>query len=267
MTDAGDNPREAPSKEAIRVARTVIIRARRATVFRYFTDAARFAAWWGVGSRIDGRVGGEVHIRYPDGTTAGGQVLELVPDARVVLSYGYDGEGKPIPRGGSRVTITLADHPEGTRLDLVHEVHDAATAEEHLGGWRFQLSLFANVTAAEQHAALAPLCDRFLALWGEPDPERRARELGELCGDGVEFLDGYAALAGRNELLGHIAACRRFMPGVSLQRSGDVRHCQGTAVHDWTARAADGSARGQGTNVVTLAPDGRIARVVGIART
>jgi len=27
--------------------RTVLIRAKRETVFRYFTDSERFAAWWG----------------------------------------------------------------------------------------------------------------------------------------------------------------------------------------------------------------------------
>jgi hypothetical protein len=49
-----------------------------------------------------------------------------------------------------------------------------------------------------------------------------------------------------------------------LERSGDVRQCQGTALADWVARAADGAARGRGTNVFELAPDGRIARVVGL---
>jgi uncharacterized protein YndB with AHSA1/START domain len=259
-----DAPTNVPARVATMVDRTVVIRARRSTVFRYFTDAARFAAWWGAGSHIDGRPGGEVHIRYPDGTSAGGQVLALVTDTKIVMSYGYDGAGKPIPRGGSRVTITLEDHPEGTRVHLVHELPDPAITAEHARGWRFQLSLFANVAAAEQHAALAPLCDRFLALWSEPDPDRRARELAQLASEAIEFRDGYAAIEGRDELLGHIAACQQFMPGVSLVRSGDVRHCQGMAVHDWTAQAADGTPRGKGTNVVTLAPDGRIAGVVGV---
>jgi hypothetical protein len=49
-----------------------------------------------------------------------------------------------------------------------------------------------------------------------------------------------------------------------LERSGEVRHCQGTAVADWVATGPDGAARGRGTNVFDLAPDGRIARVVGL---
>src|SRR5262249_5445683 len=38
--------------------RTVVIRAMPETVFRYFTDSARWAAWWGHGSTIDARPGG-----------------------------------------------------------------------------------------------------------------------------------------------------------------------------------------------------------------
>jgi hypothetical protein len=46
--------------------RTITIGAPPATVFRYFTDSARWAAWWGVGSTIDPRPGGRVYIRYPN---------------------------------------------------------------------------------------------------------------------------------------------------------------------------------------------------------
>ena len=44
------------------LTRTLTIRAPRSVVFRYFTDSRRFAAWWGEGSTIDGRVGGAVRI-------------------------------------------------------------------------------------------------------------------------------------------------------------------------------------------------------------
>ena len=56
--------------------REVFIRARPATVFGFFTDSARWAAWWGAGSTIDPRPGGRVVIRYPNAVEAGGEVLE-----------------------------------------------------------------------------------------------------------------------------------------------------------------------------------------------
>ena len=59
--------------------RTVTIQASPETVFRFFTDSARWAAWWGPGSSIDARPGGAVHIRHPNGVENAGQVLEIAP--------------------------------------------------------------------------------------------------------------------------------------------------------------------------------------------
>lgn len=47
-----------------RLDRTIVIRASRETVFRFFTDAARWAAWWGAGSTVGARPGERVLIRY-----------------------------------------------------------------------------------------------------------------------------------------------------------------------------------------------------------
>ena len=55
--------------------RSLLIRAERSTVYGYFIDSARFAAWWGQGSSIDGKPGGAVRIVYPDGSVASGSVL------------------------------------------------------------------------------------------------------------------------------------------------------------------------------------------------
>ncbi len=233
--------------------RTILISAARSTVFRYFKDSERFAAWWGAGSRIEGRPGGTVLIRYPNGVTASGQVLEIVEGERVVFSFGYDEPGKPIPPGGSRVTITLRDHPTGTRLHLKHEVTDAAIRDHHVAGWRYQLALFANVAAGEQHQGAAALVDRYFGVWAEPEPAARRA--------------GLASVVGRDDLLEHITAVQMHMPGVRLVRAGEVRQCQGTAVVDWVAQAADGPTRGSGTNVFDLGPDGRIGRVVGLRKT
>ena len=54
------------------------------------------------------------------------------------------------------------------------------------------------------------------------------------------------------------------MPGVKLERDGPVRHCQGTALADWVVRGRDGAVSRRGTNVLELAPDGRLAGVVGL---
>jgi uncharacterized protein YndB with AHSA1/START domain len=246
------------------VERSVVIRARRETVFRYFTDSTRFAAWWGEGSRIEPRPGGEVHIRYPNGIVATGEVLEIAPSERVVFTFGYATADPPIPPGGSRVTIALEEGPEGTLLHLRHEVPTAEAREAHGPGWRYQLALFANVAAREQHAAVETLVDRFLAVWSEPDAASRGATLGEIATEHMTFRDAFACTEGRDDLVGHIEAARQHMPGVRIERRGRVRQCQGTAVADWVTLGADGRELGQGTNVYDLAADGRIARVVGL---
>jgi len=244
--------------------RTIVIAATRATVFRYFTDSGRFAAWWGAGSTIEGRPGGAVHIRYPNGVVASGEVVEVVEAQRVVFTYGYEDPAKPIPPGGSRVTISLEDVPSGTRLHLRHDVADATVRDQHVPGWRYQLAVFANVAAAEQNADLGGRIDRYFSLWSEPDAARRRAGLASLVASDVGFKDAFSCTSGLDDLSEHLAATQAHMPGLRLRRTGDVRHCQGTAVVDWVAEGVDGQPRATGTNVFDLAPDGRISRVVGL---
>lgn len=258
------NDPKGPSPLAHALERTVLIRATRATVFRFFTDPARFAGWWGAGSHIEGVPGGAVRIRYPNGVLATGQVVEVVPDRRIVFTYGYEDPAKPIAPGASRVTISLEDRGQATLLRLRHELADAPTRDAHGPGWRFQLALFANVAASDQHAQLAPLVDRFLALWSDPDASRRLATLAEVATDDLAFRDAFACLEGPAELAGHIGAAQLHMPGLTLTREGEVRHCQGVALADWIARAPGGEVKARGTNVFDLAADGRICRVVGL---
>jgi uncharacterized protein YndB with AHSA1/START domain len=242
--------------------RTVVIRAERATVFRFFTDSERFARWWGAGSSIDPRPGGRVEIRYPNAVRATGEVVEIAGPERIVFTYGY-ASGTPIGPGASRVTIALSDHAHGTLLELRHEFRDPQVRDAHLGGWRYQLAVFANVVAAEQHSGLADLVDRYFAAWAEADAELRRTTLETCVCEDIEFRDAFGCISGLAELDAHIAAVRQHMAGVRLARTGPPRQCQGMALVDWRASSPDGSPRGSGTNVLQLAPDGRIARVVG----
>ena len=244
--------------------RVVIIRARRETVFRYFTDSARFAAWWGPGSLVDPKPGGAVRIRYPNAVEAAGEVLELKAPERFVFTYGYADPSKGVPPGGSRVTITLEAVSEGTRLRLVHDLSDAKSRDAHRVGWPYQLAVFATVVASEEHAGVAGRADAWFRAWAEPDAAKRRTFLEEAAAPAVEFRDPYGCVSGLDDLERHIVQLQTFMPGLTLHRDGVPRHCQGTAAVDWVMRSPDGVERGRGTNVVDLAPDGRFASVVGL---
>jgi uncharacterized protein YndB with AHSA1/START domain len=243
--------------------RTVFIAAERATVFRFFTDSARFSAWWGAGSRIEPRPGGAVYIRLPNGVVASGEVVELEPDRRIVFTYGYEGEGKPIPPGGSLVTITFARETSGTRLHLRHDLPSAAARDEHVQGWRYQLALFANVASADQHTDLEARVDAFFDAWSEADAAVRRARLAAVAADALVFRDRFSCTSGLDDLVAHIGAAQVHMPGLRLRRDGAVRHCQGMALVDWVAKAPDGAVRGRGIDVLELTPDGRLGSVTG----
>ncbi len=243
--------------------RSILICAQRKTVFRFFTDSTLFAEWWGAGSSIEGQPGGAVKIVYPNGVIASGEVMEIVAGERIIFTYGYEDPSKPIPPGGSRVTVTLSDRPGGTWLTLKHELADEQTRNHHVQGWSYQLALFANAAAARQHAKVGALIDRYFAAWAETDAAIRRQHLTELAVPDIVFQDRFGCTAGLDDLNAHVAASQMNMPGVTLHRSGEPRQCQGTALADWEARSRDGKMLARGSNVFVLAPDGRIVRVVG----
>jgi uncharacterized protein YndB with AHSA1/START domain len=246
------------------VERDILIRARVQDVFRYFTDSERWAAWWGAGSRIEPRPGGEVLIRYPNAATASGRVIEMVPERRVVMSYGYDAPGSAVPSGSSRLTVTFEVEPGGTRVRLRHEVADAAVRDEHVQGWRYQMAVFANVVSREAHADAASRMDRFFEVWNQKDAARRRADLAAIAAESLAFHDNYSCTSGVEDLAAHIGAAQFFMPDMELRRRGEPRSCQGTAIVDWVATAPDGTEKAHGFNVFDFGPDGRIVRVVGL---
>jgi uncharacterized protein YndB with AHSA1/START domain len=249
-----------------RLDRNVAIQAAPETVFRFFTDSERWARWWGAGSSIEARPGGRVVVRYPNGVEASGEVVELTPPARIVFTYGY-ASGKPIPPGSSRVTIRLEPEGAGTRLRLVHEFGDPSVRDQHVQGWRFQLSLFGNVVADEVFAGAAHLVDAWFAAWAETDDRARVEAFTRIASNAVRFRDRYSNLEGAGELAEHSGAAQKFMPGIRMHRQGEVRHCQGTVLADWSALGGDGQERMSGTNVFEFGADGRIESVTGLARS
>ena len=246
--------------------RIITIEAPRETVFSFFTDTARWAAWWGQGSTIDAKPGGRVHIVHPNQVEVGGEVVAIEPPALITFTYGYEGAG-PIPPGGSIVTIRLDVAGAGTRLHLTHAFSDLAQRDQHVQGWRFQLSLFSNAVLNLLHSGASQTVDAWFALWADPDADSRAGILERIASPSLRFHDRFSALEGADEVAAHITAAQRFMPGLSMRRRGDVRHCHGVVLADWAAVAPDGASRGSGTNVFQLGADGRIVAATGFWTT
>ncbi len=253
----------APANLPHRLDRTLLIHARPATVFRFFADSARWASWWGEGSTIDPRPGGAVVIRFPGAVEVRGEIIEIAGPERLTFTYGFT-SGTPIAPGASLVTIRLEAVGAGTRLHLTHAFSDAAVRDEHVQGWRYQLSLFANAVSNEVCAGAGESVDAWLNAWSDTDGARRGATLARISTPGVQFRDRFSNVEGLDELSTHLEAAQRFMPGLRLHRSGDVNHCQGVALAAWIARASDGTERAHGSNVFVFNEDGRIESVTGL---
>ena len=243
--------------------RTVLIKATPEVVFRFFTDNSRWASWWGDQSTIDAKVGGKVYIRHPNGVESLGEVLEVCPPEHIAFTYGFV-SGKPIPPGSSRVTIRLRSEPGGTQLHLRHEFPEAGARAEHVQGWRFQLSLFANVVSNEVFTGAAATIDTWFGAWIVADERLREETLLKVATAGIRFQDRYSLLNGLADLSAHISAAQKFMPGTSLKRKGEVRHCQGTVLADWVAVGSDRRERVSGTSVFVFSPDVKIDSVTSL---
>ena len=178
----------------------------------------------------------------------------------------WDGAEKAFLLAGDvtgTATVTLADDPLGTRLLLRHDLADAVARDHFVQGWRFQLAVLANTVSDEVNAGAAARADQWFEAWNEVDAGRRRAALVECCVEHVAFADRYSNTHDLDDLEAHVAASKVHMPGVTLARASEPRHCQGAALVDWLVTAADGKPMARGTNLFEFAPDGRIARVVG----
>ena len=123
------------------------IRARPAIVFDALTTADGIAAWWGpdalpvVSAAIDARVGGgyRVHFRSLDGGDheAVGEILEIDPPTRLVMTYRYAFGGEPLEAHRvSRIEIDLKPVTGGVELTFTQTgLANAASVVSHTRGW------------------------------------------------------------------------------------------------------------------------------------
>jgi len=143
---------------AVRLERT--IPAPPNEVYRAWLDPDLLRGWLAPGFdvkriEIDERVGGFFRVWHARaGIDAGGfdcEILELVPDRRIVFRWGFVGpERRKGPAYDSLLTVTLREAPQGkTALILVHErlddlaagMPDAADNVEN--GWELVLDQLA----------------------------------------------------------------------------------------------------------------------------
>src|SRR5260370_782213 len=76
--------------------------------------------WHGTAADIDPRPGGLYRVLVGGQSQSAGQYVEVVPEEKVVFTFGWEQVVHPIPAGSTTVEIPL--HPEGDKT-LVRLVH------------------------------------------------------------------------------------------------------------------------------------------------
>jgi uncharacterized protein YndB with AHSA1/START domain len=121
------------------------IDARPAVVYTYLTDSVRWTRWQGTSAEIEAVPGGRFRVTLVNGSTAEGQFVELVPDTRVVFTWGWRGHAG-VPPGSSTVAIDLAPDGDGTLLVLTHSGLPVEERPIHAAGWDHYLPRLATAS-------------------------------------------------------------------------------------------------------------------------
>src|SRR5258708_6372542 len=102
------------------LVREIMIDATPETIWPFLTQPDKHVEWEGTVADIDPRPGGVYRVLVAGQFQSAGEYVEVVPNEKVVYTFGWDQEGHPIPPGSTTIEITL--HPEGgkTRVRLVH---------------------------------------------------------------------------------------------------------------------------------------------------
>lgn len=115
------------------------IEAEPGEVFRYLTDSERWAQWQGVDATVEARPRGIFAMTMGNGMRARGQFLELVPDRRVVFTWGWV-DHPAVPPGSTTVEIDLVPKGKGTLVVLTHRGLPDEEVPVHEGGWEHYLA-------------------------------------------------------------------------------------------------------------------------------
>jgi len=112
----------------------VLVKADPSTIFELLTDPEQ-QSWIGSDAQFDLRPGGIYKVTVLGDHPALGEYLEVVPNEKLVFTFGWDLPDHPIPAGSTTVTITLIPEGDKTRVQLVHSGLRADARDDHRTGW------------------------------------------------------------------------------------------------------------------------------------
>lgn len=113
------------------------------TVFEYFTDPDKYRRWQGIEAELDPRPGGIFKVVTAPGVCARGEYLAVEAPHRIMLTWGFESEGTPLPRGleqvppgTSTVEFRFVGDGDGTIIRMRHTgLPSAEACWAHEQGW------------------------------------------------------------------------------------------------------------------------------------
>jgi len=129
------------------VEREITIDAPPSVVFEFLTDPARMVRWMGTEAVLEPWPGGRYYVNVTGHERVSGEVLEIIPERRLVVSWGWEDGLLPLPPGQSTVEISLEPDAGGTRLRLTHRRLPPDMHTFHRRGWDDALPRLAAVAA------------------------------------------------------------------------------------------------------------------------
>ena len=105
------------------------------TIFPFLTDPALHVQWMGTAAELDPRPGGAYRVMVQGKHPSVGEFVEVVPDRKVVFTFGWDEPDHPIPAGSTEVEITLTPDGDKTLVRLVHRGLPGDAVGDHTQGW------------------------------------------------------------------------------------------------------------------------------------
>jgi uncharacterized protein YndB with AHSA1/START domain len=135
------------NEESVPVEREVRIDAPPEVIFKFFVDPEQLIRWKGVEATLDPRPGGIYRVNVTGADVVRGEYVEVSPYERVVFTWGWEGEGNPVPPGSSTVEITLVPDGAATLVRLRHHGLPGGPEDRHAEGWEHYLARLAGVAA------------------------------------------------------------------------------------------------------------------------
>jgi uncharacterized protein YndB with AHSA1/START domain len=125
------------------LVREIMIEATPETIWPFLTEPAKHVEWDGTVAEIDPRPGGIYRVLMAGQFQSAGEYLEVVPNQKVVFTFGWDQEGHPIPPGSTTVEISLHSEGDKTLVRLVHRGLPDDAIGDHTVGWDHYLGRLA----------------------------------------------------------------------------------------------------------------------------